>query len=302
MHNILCTIGEFPAEAKRILTPLGKMTRRKADADIAIVGIGTLVDKKFLISLPKLKWIATPATGTDHIDLMEAKKRGIMVISLKGETTFLKTITPTAELALGLMIALIRKVLPAHADVIRGNWNRNAFAGHTLAGKTLGIVGYGRLGSMMAAYGKGLGMKVIFTDPNVKGGVNLAALLKTSDVVSLHVHLSESTMHMIGKNEIAKMKTGAILLNTARGAIVDEKSVIAALRKKKLGGYGADVLEGETAFGRKAKSPLIAYAKAHKNVILTPHIGGNTVEAREATDIFIAKKLLAALRKGTKPL
>lgn len=124
----------------------------------------------------------------------------------------------------------------------------------------------------------------------------LAHLLAQADVISLHIPLTEKTEHLIGKRELARMKPSALLINTARGRIVDEDAVIAALKAKKLAGYGTDVLADELSFTpTRARAALINYARTHDNIVLTPHIGGTTVEAREATDIFIAKKVQACL-------
>ena len=250
---------------------------------------------------PHLSLIATATTGTDHIDLARAKKRGITVLSLKDETSFLRSVTSTAELALGLLIDLARRTHAAAASVKRGAWNREDFVGHSLSGKTLGIVGLGRLGSLMAAYGKALGMTVLYTDPNVTSSeaerVEFADLLRRSDVISIHAHLSEETKHLFDARAFAQMKPAALLINTARGSIVNEADLLAALKSGTLGGFAADVLADELSFDGRAVAPLITYAQSHDNVIITPHIGGMTAESREATDVFIAGKVRDTLQK-----
>lgn len=301
-YKILCTIDGFAKEGQRILKSIGptevrRLSQRElpnaiADCSCLVTSLSLIIDRAVIDAAPNLRCIATPTTGLDHIDVAYAASKGIMVLSLKGETGFLTTITATAELALGLMIALIRKIPAAHSSVLRGGWDRTAFRGHSLAGKTLGIVGFGRLGSMMGNYGKALGMNVIFTDPKKRGGVSLLHLLKAADVISLHVPLTEETEHLIAREELARMKPSTILINTARGKIVDEDAMIAALKAKRLAGYAADVLADELSFtSTKARTALIDHAQTHDNIILTPHIGGTTVEARRATDIFIAKKI-----------
>ncbi len=305
-HRIVCTIEGIDPEVVVILRRIGKTECRpltQAGLPTAVkkctclvVQLGLQVNRAVIDAAPHLQYIATATTGLDHIDTAYAQKKGITVLSLQGETAFLKTITATAELALGLLLALVRSLPHAHQSVLRGEWNRPAFLGHSLAGKTLGIVGFGRLGSMMAKYGKALGMDTIFTDPKKKGGVPLMKLLRTADIISLHVPLTETTKHMIGRKELTQMKSSALLINTARGKIVDEAAVLAALRAKKLAGYAADVLADELSFTpMKAQSALIEYAQTHDNVLLTPHIGGTTVEARKATDVFIAEKLRQTL-------
>ena len=302
-HRILNTIGDtFAQSARSILESIGeteyatltqeKLVVKVPAVSILIVGLGLRVDKQVIDAGKCLTIIATPTTGIDHIDSAYARKKGITVLSLQGETAFLKRITATAELALGLLLALVRKIPAAHTSVLRNEWNRSAFCGHSLAGKTLGIVGFGRLGSMMGKYGKALGMNVIFTDPKKKGGVPLTRLLKTADVISIHVPLTEKTERMIGAKEMKCLKPSALLINTARGNIVDEGAILAALKSYHLTGYAADVLADELSFTpTKARSALIDFARTHDNVIITPHIGGTTVEARRATDMFIAEKL-----------
>ncbi len=306
-HKILCAIGGFAEEAREILKSVGPTDIRGlsqeelpgavADCTCLIVQLGLVIDRSIIDAASGLRCIATPTTGTDHIDADYARSRGITVLSLKGETEFLKTITATAELALGLMIALMRKIPAAHGAVLRGEWKREPFRGHSLAGKTIGIVGYGRLGTMMARFGGVLGMTVVFADPGERGSIPLGELLQQSDVVSLHVPLNKETEEMIGAPELALMKPTAVLINTSRGKIVDEDAIIAALEAGKLAGYATDVLADELSFRpEEAKNKLIDYAKAHDNVIVTPHIGGMTAEARAATDIFIARKVREALR------
>lgn len=301
-YKILCTIDGFVEEGRRILKSIGPTEVRRlsqnelpnaiADCSCLVTSLSLMINRAVIDAAPNLRCIATPTTGLDHIDVAYAASKGVIVLSLKGETGFLTTVTATAELALGLMIALIRKIPAAHSSVLRGGWDRAAFCGHSLAGKTLGIVGFGRLGSMMGNYSKALGMNVIFTDPKKRGGVPLLRLLKTADVISLHVPLTEETEHMIAREELARMKPSTILINTARGKIVDEDAVIAALKAKTLAGYAADVLAHELSFTPlKARAALIDYARTHTGILLTPHIGGATVEAREATDLFIAKKV-----------
>ncbi len=307
--KILNTLGkEYPQEARNILKKVGTVEYRAfsraellehvGSYDAVVIGLGLAFDKEVLEKAKNLKVIATATTGLDHIDFDEVKKKGIQVLSLRGETKFLNTITGTAELAAGLMIALLRHVPQAFESVKKYEWNRDAFRGHNLYGQTLGIVGLGRLGGWMARYGKAFGMKVIFYDPYIKKSpsgiekVSFQKLLQQSDVVSIHVHLSKDAEGMFGKNEFARMKKGAVLINTSRGKIVDEEALFAALAKKEIAGYATDVLADELSFGKDFRNhPLVEYAKKTQNLIIVPHIGGMTEESRTATDIFMAEKL-----------
>lgn len=163
----------------------------------------------------------------------------------------------------------------------------------------------GRLGKWMARYGLAFGMRVLYADPNVAESpvsgcrkVPLDELLRESDVVSIHVHLSPETENMFGAEAFARMKKSAYVVNTARGGIVDENALLRALTAGTIAGYAADVLADETSFNRGfAEHPLVEYAKTHRNCIIVPHIGGMTVESRERTDVFIAEKVRRFFKK-----
>jgi len=316
-YRILNTIGsKYSVEAKEIINQLGSVDYLDLDQEkleeiisgynIVVVGLGLNINKKVIDKAVNLKLIATATTGLDHIDTGYAKEKNIAVLSLRGETEFLNTITGTAELAFGLAIDLLRKTPFAFNSVMNNEWNREKFRGHNVYGKTLGIVGLGRLGCWMARYGKAFGMRVIATDPNidndifVKEGcakVSFDELLAQSDIVSLHVHLSTETEGMFNKDVFSKMRQGSYLINTSRGKIVDQGDLIEVLERGAVAGYATDVLSDELEYdGGLKDQPLVEYAKSHNNVIIVPHIGGMTYESREATDIFIAQKVLDFFR------
>ena len=314
--KILCTIGEFSPQAKKILEEVGTvdcktLTQKEladciAPYDWLVVQLGLKADRAVMDAAPNLKVIASTTTGLDHIDTKYAEKKGISVVSLKGETDFLNSVTSTAELAFGLLLGLARSLPPAAQAVLNGEWQNTAWRGDAFQGKTLGIIGLGRLGKMMARFGEAFGMKVIYTDPVEKTDVyermDLDTLLHRSDVVSLHVPLDEKTGKLIGEDALAKMKETALLINTSRGEIVDEQALLRALEARKIAGYATDVLTGENDFGGDCSGhPLVRYAQKHRNILITPHIGGMTREARTATDIFIATRLRQATGEGTRP-
>lgn len=310
-NKILNLMGEkFTPEARSVLDSVAEVDyitptqEQLADMiskyDAVLLGLEVRFDAKVLENASKLKFIATATTGLDHIDIAYAESRGVKVLSLKGENAFLDTVTGTAELAFGLILSLVRFIPYSFEDVKKGNWNREVFRGRSLYGKTLGIVGLGRLGKMMANYGKAFGMKVLFVDPNVKAQdfpeyekVDLRTLISESDVVSVHVHLTQETENMFDGTVFKRMKKSAYLINTSRGKIVNEIDLVDALKNKIIAGYGADVLANELAFqgGAFSGNMLIDYMKSVNNVIVLPHIGGMTHESREATDMFIAKKI-----------
>ncbi len=321
--KILNTIGsEFAEKAKAITDALGESDYKSVSQsdlpneiekyDIAIVGFANKFDAEVLSRAKNLKVIATPATGLDHIDLAVAKEKGIEILSLRGETEFLNSITGTAELAFGLLIDLLRMTPFSFNDVKEGRWNREKWRGHNLSGMTLGVVGVGRLGRWMVRYGNAFDMKVIFSDPNVEKvdcqgfplttngakKVTFDELLSASDAISIHVHLAPDTENLFHKQAFEKMKKTAVLVNTARGKIVNEKDVLEALMGGTIGGYATDVFADELDFKNNsfADHPLVEYAKGHTNCIIVPHIGGMTYESREATDVFISEKLARHLK------
>jgi len=308
--KILNTVVDYPTEARVILDSLGKVDYRRpsqkelleiiGDYDIVVIALGLNFHSDILTKTKNLKYIVTATTGLDHIDVMQAERQGITVLSLRGEEEFLNTITGTAELAFGLLIDLSRFTPWAFEAVKNYQWRRGDFRGHNLCGKTLGVVGLGRLGTMTARFGAAFGMKVIFTDHNVLledfpeyTKVTFETLLEASDAISIHVHLSKKTENLFAKKEFEKTKKGAVLINTSRGKIVNEQDLLAALQNGQLGGYATDVLADELFFETAGfkHHPLVEHAKNHRNVIIVPHIGGYTTESRIATDLFMAEKL-----------
>ena len=266
--------------------------------DGLIVRLGINFDKDILSRATKLKFIATCTTGLDHIDLEEAKSRGIEVISLKDETKFLETITPTAELAVGLMLAILRNIVPASMSVIEGAWDRDVWIGKTMRGKTVGIVGMGRLGKITARLVKAFGCDVVYCDPFVfsKEGRRLESLnelTEKADIVSIHVPLNKKTEGMIGAEFFNRAKKGQVIINTSRGAIVDEFALCEALKAGKIAGVGVDVLSSELE-GKIENNVLVEYGRNNNNVVITPHIGGATAEAMRMTEKFMVKKVVHA--------
>jgi D-3-phosphoglycerate dehydrogenase / 2-oxoglutarate reductase len=284
----------------------GDLTRAElldavADVDILWIRLRSRIDGEVMDAAPHLKIIVTNTTGVDHIDLDAAARRGIRVLSLRGETAFLNTVTATAELTVALLLALVRRLPRAAAHAAGGGWDRYPFKGHDLSGKTAGIVGYGRLGRMVGRLLAAFGMRVLAatnrgaveSTPEVEI-VSLEQLLGEADVVTLHVNLVPDTRWLIAKPEFDQMRRGAWFVNTARGELVDETAMVAALASGRLAGAAVDVLCD--SYGPDlADSPLIRYAATHDNLIVTPHIGGYTFESLCRTEMFLADKLLRLL-------
>jgi len=263
-------------------------------ADGALVGLDHVLKEESLP--PNLKFIVSPTTGLNHIDLAQAERHGTRVISLKGETAFLEQITATAELCWGLILALLRRIPHAHQSVMEGHWDRDSFKSHELQGATLGIIGYGRLGKKIAGYGHAFGMRVLVCDnkPIAIEGMeqcDLNALLREADIVSLQADSRPENYHMIGAEEFKNMKEGALFINTARGDLIDEAALLEALQSGTLAGAALDVLEQEYDASKSAEH-LFQWAREHENLIITPHIGGVTYESQYKTTHFVIDKLL----------
>ena len=274
--------------------------------DGAIVRLGYRLDASALRYGETLRVLATPTTGLDHIDEEEAGKKGIKVISLRGETAFLDTIRATAEHTMALMLSLIRRVPWSFSSVLSGKWDRDPYRGSELYGKTLGILGLGRLGKHVAEYARTFGMRVIAHDgrspvssPHIEG-VSFEFLFRQSDLVSIHIPLNSETKGLVGKRELAWMRPGSVLVNTSRGAVLDENALLEALNEKRLAGAALDVLCQEPSSAGKwgATPSLIHYARTHENLLITPHIGGATHESMERTEIFIAEKIKDYFQKS----
>ncbi len=299
---------DYAPRARQILQEVATLHERPLDRasllrelphyDGLIVRFRHTLDREVLAANPRLQFIATATTGLDHIDQAAAQEHSITILSLKGETDFLRTIHATAEHTWALLLALLRN-LPAAVEAVRqGGWERQHFRGNELHGTLLGIVGYGRIGEKVSRYAEAFGMRVLAYDPyrhdipsSVPRGATLDAVLVAADVVSLHVPLNDQTSGLLGARELAMMKPGALLINTARGALLDEAALLAALTSGHLGGAALDVLCDEASLGPAATHPLIAYARTHPNLLITPHIGGATYESMAKTEIFIAEKI-----------
>jgi len=277
------------------------LRRRIGEFDAYMASLAVRADAEVLARAKRLKVIMTSSTGLDHLDLEAAREYGITVLSLKNERAFLDQITATAELAWGLMLAAVRRIPWGFEAAKRGDWARDRFRGHQLSGKTFGILGYGRLGTMVADYAKAFRMRVIACDvrPFEAEGVepvDFDALLREADVLSIHIHLTPENTGLIGREAFAKMKPGVVLVNTSRGAILDEAAFLEALESGRVGAAGVDVIAGEWR-DDLAEHPLIAYARTHENLVITPHVGGVTYESQAMALAFAFRRLADFLQE-----
>ncbi|HID32625.1 MAG TPA: phosphoglycerate dehydrogenase [bacterium (Candidatus Stahlbacteria)] len=259
-----------------------------ADYDAIIVRSRTKVRKDVLDNAKNLKVIGRAGIGLDNIDVDVAREKGIKVLNTPGATSI-----SVAELALGLMFALARHIPQASASTTQRKWEKKRFKGNELFGKTLGIIGVGRIGTEVAKRAKALGMKILGYDPYVKGSeyaelAGLDRVLAESDIITLHLPKTEETTHMIGKTEFEKMKDGVWLVNCARGGIVDEAALYEALKSGKVERAAIDVFEKEPPEGTN----LFEF----DTVIATPHIGAQAAEGQKRAGIEIAEKVRDALK------
>ncbi len=290
----LAAIREF-ARLDALMLGQEELESRIHEYDILFVRLHSRVTKDLLEKGTRLRAVVSPTTGLNHIDLDTAEAMGIEVFHLRGETEFLRTVTSTAEHTWALLLSLVRKIPTSAGDVLAGNWQQDVHRGCELQGKRLGILGFGRLGQIVAGYGRTFRMEVsvydhrpIETREGVTVRTSIEELLCQVDVLSIHVPLNESTAGMIGRDELALLPAGAFVVNTSRGELIDELALIEALDSGKLGGIAADVVAEEHAINANR---LIKYATKHQNVLITPHIGGATFEAVEKTDLFLIKRL-----------
>jgi D-3-phosphoglycerate dehydrogenase len=276
-----------------------------ADATVLWVRLRHLIDAEVFDAAPKLRCIVTPTTGLNHIDADVAAAHAIPILSLFGATEFLRNVRATAEHTLALILALLRHLPAAAAHTASGSWARDSFRGTELYGKTVGLVGYGRIGRIVARYLRAFDCNVLATDPalspsDVDDGtalVSLTELLQRADIVSIHASYSPASHAFFGSAEINAMRAGACLINTARGELIDSDALLISLRSGRMAGAALDVLAHETSVTRR-EHPLILYARTHENLILTPHIGGCTVESMEKTERYMVGRLCEFLRES----
>ena len=233
--------------------------------------------------------ILTASTGLNHIDIDYCKSKGINILShTEDKLQLLNHLPSTAELAFCLMLSIVRNISSSFEDVKVGGWDYDMFMGHQLHGKKIGVIGYGRLGKMMIRYCWGFGMTPAIYDP-YKGYEDLDRVLKSSDIISLHVHVTDETRYMVDKKFLDCMKKDSYIINTSRGEIVNEKDIVQSLRDGHLKGYATDVIEDE--YGDRYNSPILKGIKEGLNIIVTPHVGGMTWEGQQKAYKWSINKL-----------
>lgn len=262
------------------------LVKKIPDYDALIVRSATEVTED-VIKAGNLKIIGRAGVGLDNIDLNAAKEKGVTVVNSPEASTISVT-----ELVFGSLIALMRNIAHAHHSMKEGKWERSRFGGNELFGKTLGVLGFGRIGREVAMRAKAFGMDVMVYDPNITAEdcrefntkySGLDNLLKNSDVITLHMPLTNETRNLIDEEELRLMKESTVIVNIARGGIVNEDSLYTALKENRIRGAVLDVYESEPPEG----SPLVSL----DNVVLTPHLGASTEEAQISAGTVVVEKI-----------
>jgi D-3-phosphoglycerate dehydrogenase len=274
--------------------PKGELAETIGEYDAIVVRSATKVTADLIERAARLKVIGRAGVGVDNVDVDAATRRGIVVANTPDST-----IVSAAEQTIGLIVALARNIPQAHAALKHGEWQRSRWGGVELAGKTLAVLGFGRIGQQVARRALGLGMRVVAYDPFVgddrfrEAGVERMAglddALAAGDFVTLHLPLTDETRGIIGHDALAKMRDGARLVNAARGALVDEAALVEAIHSGKLAGAALDVFSAEPYEG-----PLLELDE----VVVTPHLAASTDEAQDRAGLIVAEQIVAALEGG----
>ncbi|HRC41854.1 phosphoglycerate dehydrogenase [Nostocoides sp.] len=266
-------------------------------AEAVLIRSATTMDAEAISVAKALKVIARAGVGLDNVDVAAATKAGVMVVNAPTSN-----ITSAAELAVGLMLAAARNIAPANEALKGGAWKRSAYGGVELLDKTVGILGFGRIGQLVAERLKAFGMEVLAYDPYVSAQragqlgarlVSLDELLAESDFISIHLPKNAETVGLMGAEALAKVKPGVIIVNAARGGIIDEAALADAIASGRVGGAGIDVFASEPT----TASPLFG----HESVVVTPHLGASTDEAQEKAGVSVAKSVRLALAGDIVP-
>ncbi len=274
--------------------PMDEIKKIAADFDCMVSRSETPVKKDLIDCSPKLKVIARAAVGYGNIDVDYATEKGILVFNTPAKNT-----NSAAELTFGLLLAVIRNIHLADKNMRNGGWDRHRFNGRELTGKTIGLIGLGNVGHRMARFCQGFDMKVLAYDPyipdetfkvNRAEKTDLETLIKSSDIISVHVPKNKETVNMIAREHFLKMKDSVIILNAARGGIINEADLLEFLKNGKVSGAGIDTWDEEPPVNNP-------FAKLD-NVVMTPHIGASTEEAQYRIAEFLAAELPKALRGG----
>lgn len=265
--------------------------------DALIIRSGTTADRAVIESSDRLKVIGRAGAGVDNIDLDAARDRGVVVVNTPGTNAI-----AAAEHTFGMMLAISRHIAPAHASLLAGEWRRSDFVGTELFGKTLGIIGYGRIGQLVSSRGAAFGMRLVAFDPFMSeetirdAGAEPSSLddvIRSADYLTLHAAMTDETRGLINERTLALARPELIVINCARGGLVDESALATALDEGRVRGAALDVFESEPPTG----SPLIG----HPRVLHVPHLGASTVESQRNVSTAVVERVVASLRGSVPP-
>lgn len=288
------TADNLPSSKDQVLAEIG-------DVDVLIMRVDPKIDKDIIDAAKNLKIIGVCSVGLNHIDMDYAKEKGIQIFNAPGLNA-----NAVAELTISKMLHISRGTMTANTDVkVKHEWDKYKFVGRELRGKTLGVMGFGRIGRRVGELGRAFGMTVVAYDPFLKAedfekehatGMSIDELLKAADFVSIHVPLTPETKDLFNAKSIAEMKDDAVVLNMSRGGIVNEKDMYEALKAGKIGGYATDVMENELAgSGLTGNDTFASPLFECDNFIVSPHIGAQSVDASKDIGIHITAKVKEAL-------
>lgn len=300
-ESISAELGKFMQVDTKMLPTQEELKALIPEYEVLIMRVDPKINKEILDAAKNLKVIGVCSVGLNHIDMECAKEKGIQVFNAPGLNA-----NAVAELTISKMLDLSRDTMTANNDVkVKHEWDKYKFVGRELRGRTLGVMGFGRIGRRVAELGRAFGMTIVAYDPFLKAedfekehatGMTVEELLKASDYVSIHVPLTPETKDLISAKQIAFMKDDCIVLNMSRGGIVNEKDICEALKAGQIGGYASDVMENELAGGGLTAgagfdSPLFECDK----FIVSPHVGAQTVDASRDIGQHIIAKVKEAL-------
>ena len=294
-------LGKYMEVDTKILPTQEELASMIGDYEVLIMRVDPAINKTILDAAKKLKVIGVCSVGLNHIDMDTAKANGIQVFNAPGLNG-----NAVAELTISKMLELARHTVPACNDVkMYKHWDKYKFMGQELRGKTLGVLGFGRIGQRVGELARAFKMEVVAYDPYLPAEVfeqqhaksmTIDEVLKVSDFVTIHMPLNDETRHLFNAHSISEMKTGAVVLNMARGGIVNEQDMCDALKSGKIGGYASDVMEKELADGGLTEgagfdAPLFEC----DNFIVSPHLGAQTIDAARDIGAHIIDKVKEAL-------
>jgi lactate dehydrogenase-like 2-hydroxyacid dehydrogenase len=305
MKVLLLESAEFAPAAKKLMQKYGLVIYESNNIifdqiEVIFVRLGREIDKKFINNYPKLKYIVSPTTGLNHIDVIYAKKKCINVISFYDDKTSIESISSTTELGIGLLISLMRKIPQAIQAVQSGKWDRSQHLGNDINKKKILVLGYGRLGKQIAAVYDVLGGKVTIYDKDVISSIkypivkDLINEIGSFDIVSIHLSLNDTSRNLLNKKVLSNINKNAIILNTSRGEVLDQNHLFWMVRNDKIKGVALDVISQEYS-----TDTIIAIQHLLKDcpekVLVTPHIGGYTKDSLNFVEVEITKKMLSQM-------